>query len=172
MFRFRAITSSLALFAAAIGWMVLPLPAHSRPSRANEEAAVRAVVQQYVVAREAQDPKLIQPLFTGDADQLVSDGVWRHGKDALVQGMLQSSRRTGGRRTIEVETVRFITDTVALVDGRYRQTGLVGGANRDMWTTLLLAREGKVWKITAIRNMLPAPPAAPAPQEGDPKAAK
>jgi len=162
MFRYRACSISVTLAAAAAaGWALLPLPAQSRPSRANDEASVRAVVQQYVAAREAQDPKLIQPLFTTDADQLVSDGVWRRGREVLVQGMLQSSQRTGGRRTIEVETVRFLAPTVALVDGRYRQTGLNSGANRDMWTSLTLVREGKTWRITAIRNMLPAPSSAP-----------
>jgi uncharacterized protein (TIGR02246 family) len=169
MSRYRALSVSLVLSATVAGWAVLPRPAQGRSSVANDEAAVRAVVQQYVAAREARDPKLIQPLFTGDADQLVSDGVWRHGREELVQGMLQSSQRTGGRRTIEVESVRFVAPTVALADGRYRQTGLVGGANRDMWTTLVLTREGKVWRITAIRNMLPAPPAAPVSREETPK---
>jgi uncharacterized protein (TIGR02246 family) len=154
-----------AAAAAALGWAASPLGAASR----SDEAAVRAVVQQYVVAREAQDPKLIQPLFTEGADQLVSDGVWRRGKEELVRGMLQSSQRTGGRRTIEVETVRFLAPTVALVDGRYRQIGVTGGGNRDMWTTLVVTREGKTWRITAIRNMLPA---TPAPREGDPRTEK
>ena len=155
--------------ALVVGAVALPLSAQGRAARAAEEAAVRAVVQRYVDAREAQDPKLIQPLFTGDADQLVSDGVWRRGQEELVRGMLQSSQRTGGKRTIEVETVRFVAPTVALVDGRYRQMGLTGGANRDLWTSLVLVREGKVWRITAIRNMLPAPPAAPAPRPETPK---
>jgi uncharacterized protein (TIGR02246 family) len=146
------------------GWLARPQPAESRPSRTADEAAVRAVVQAYVDAREAQDPRQIQPLLTADADQLVSNGEWRRGREALVQGMLQSSKRTGGKRTIEVERVRFVAPGVALADGRYRQTGLAGGARRDMWTSLVLVREGKSWRITAIRNMLPAPPAAPAPE--------
>lgn len=160
--RISALGLGLAL---ALGWAARPQPAEGRPSRDADEAAVRAVVQAYVDAREAQDPKQIQPLLTADADQLVSDGVWRRGREELVQGMLQSSKRTGGRRTIEVETVRFVSSTVALADGRYRQTGLAG-ANRDMWTSLVLVRDGKSWRITAIRNMLPAPPAAPAAPKG------
>ena len=145
----------------------VPLQAQSA-KRAADEAAVRAVVQAYVDAREAQDPKAIDPLLTADADQLVSDGVWRRGKEELVQGMLQSSKRTGGKRTIEVKTVRFLAPTVALADGPYRQVGLTGGSSRDMWTSIVLTREGKTWRIAALRNMLPAPPAAPA----DPKIEK
>ena len=96
-------------------------------------------------------------MFTADADQLVSDGTWRKGRDALVRGMLESSRRTGGRRSITVESVRLLSPDVALVDGRYTQTGLAGGKDRAMWTTIVLKRGSDGWRIAAIRNMLPAP---------------
>ena len=76
----------------------------------------------------------------------------------MVRGMLESSRKTGGRRTIRVETIRLLAPDVALVNGR-NGTGLADGRNRAMWTTILLERaEG--WLIAAIRNMLPAAPAA------------
>jgi uncharacterized protein (TIGR02246 family) len=117
-------------------------------------------VRKYVEAREARDPKAIEPLLTADADQLVSDGTWRKGRDELVRGMLESSRRTGGRRDLAVESVRMLADGVALADGRYTQTGLSGGRNREMWTTIVLKRGPDGWRIAAIRNMLPAAPAA------------
>jgi uncharacterized protein (TIGR02246 family) len=115
-------------------------------------------VQKYVDAREAQDPKAIEPLFTADADQLVSDGTWRKGRDELVRGMLESSRKNPARRTITVESVRMVSPDVALVDGRYTQKGLAGAKDREMWTTLTLRRESNGWRIAAIRNMLPAIP--------------
>ncbi|MCC2669221.1 MAG: hypothetical protein K0Q72_1692 [Armatimonadetes bacterium] len=163
----------IAAGAATVGLATsLPLRAESTKSRATEEAAVREMVQRYVAAREAQDPRAIEALFTRDADQLVSDGVWRRGREELVAGMLQSSKRSGGTRTIEVKTVRFLAPTVAVADGVYRQTGLAAGTSRDMWTTLMLTREGKGWRIAGIRNMLPAAPAPPAAKEGDPKPPK
>ena len=111
-------------------------------------------------AREARDPGAIEPLFTADADQLVSDGTWRRGRDELVRGMLESSRRTGGRRSIAVESVRLLSPEVAVADGRYKQAGLAGGGDREMWTTILLRRESGGWRIAGIRNMLPAAPEA------------
>ena len=48
---------------------------------------------------------------------------------------------------------------VALADGRYTQTGVAGGGNRAMWTTIVLKRGPDGWRIAAIRNMLPATPA-------------
>jgi uncharacterized protein (TIGR02246 family) len=107
-------------------------------------AAVRQVVQKYVDAREASDPKAIEVLFTPDADQLVSDGTWRKGRDLLVKGMLESSKRNPAKRTIEVESVRFLTAEVALTDGRYILKGQAGSKDRVMWTSIALQRR---WRI-------------------------
>ena len=136
---------------------VLPLLAQSKPD--SDDAAMRAIVQRYVDAREHRDPKAVEALFTADADQLVSSGEWRKGRDAVVTGTMASSQRTGGTRTITVESIRMITPGIALVDGRYDLAGLAGGQTRRMWTTLIVKRTPDGWRIAGIRNMLPAPPA-------------
>ena len=117
----------------------------------TDEQAVRDVVQKYVDAREARDPKAVEALFTEDADQLVSDGVWRKGRETIVKGTLQSSQQSSGKRTIDVESVRFLASDVAIADGRY------SAGSRQMWTSILLTRKNGAWKIAAIRNMLPSP---------------
>ena len=125
----------------------------------SEEEAVREVVRKYVDAREHTDAKATERLFTADADQLVSSGEWRRGRSEVVRGTMASSQNTGGTRTITVESVRFIGPGVAIADGRYEIAGLAGGATRKMWTSLVLTRgPDRVWRITAIRNMLPASP--------------
>jgi uncharacterized protein (TIGR02246 family) len=160
----RRISLAIAIGLAILSVMVVRMPLRAQvPAPASQDdAAIREVVQKYVSAREARDPQAIESLFTSDADQLVSDGTWRRGRDTLVRGMIASSERTGGRRSISVESVRLLTPDVALVDGRYKQTGVAGGKDREMWTTLLLTRDSKVWRIAAIRNMLPAAPTPPA----------
>jgi uncharacterized protein (TIGR02246 family) len=122
------------------------------------EAAIRAVVQEYLHARESQDSKILASLFTAEADQLVSSGEWRKGREEVVRGTLQSSQRTGGNRSVSIESVRFVAPDVALADGRYDLTGLAGNETRRMWTTFLLTRSADGWRIAAIRNMLPATP--------------
>jgi uncharacterized protein (TIGR02246 family) len=129
--------------------------------RGADDEAVRAVVKRYVDAREARDPKAVAALFTADADQLVSSGEWRLGRDNVVTGSLASSTVTGGTRRIEVERVRFVATEVALADGRYSITGAEAG-DRRMWSTFVMVKEAGGWRIAAIRNMLPAPTAAPA----------
>lgn len=115
----------------------------------TDEAAVRGVVEKYVDARERGDESAVRGLFTKDADQLVSTGEWRKGREPLVKGTLASSRQNTGRRTITLESVRFVAPGVAVADGRYE----IG--DRKMWTTFVIVKEGG-WKIAAIRNMLPA----------------
>jgi uncharacterized protein (TIGR02246 family) len=139
----------------------MPLVAGEPAAPSADETAVRAIVQKYVDGREARDPKALEPLFTEDADQLVSDGTWRRGRETLVRGMLESSKRNPARRSITVESVRFLSPEVVLVDGRYIQKGAEGGKDREMWTAITLKRVDGGWRIAAIRNMLPSAPTPP-----------
>lgn len=136
---------------------VLRTSAPDAQQAASDDAAVREVVKKYVEAREQSEPRAIGALFADGADQLTSSGEWRKGRDEIVRGTLESSRRTGGTRTITLETVRFPAPGVALADGRYEITGVQEGTRR-MWTTFLLVRTSERWRIAAIRNMLPAAP--------------
>jgi uncharacterized protein (TIGR02246 family) len=141
--------------ALALGWL-----APGGLSAADDEAAVREIVRRYVDAREARDEKAVAALFTEDADQLVSSGEWRRGRAAVVKGTQASSARNEGKRTITVETVRFLAPDVALADGRYEIAGGTAG-DRKMWASITLKRTTAGWRIAAIRNMLPASPARP-----------
>jgi uncharacterized protein (TIGR02246 family) len=126
---------------------------------ALDEKAIRAVVASYLAARANQDAPALEKLFTSEVDQLVSSGEWRKGRDAVVRGTLQSSRSSGGERSILIESVRVVAPGVALADGRYQLKNLAGGQSRSMWTTFLLSSAPDGWRIAAIRNMLPAAPA-------------
>jgi len=147
----RAFTACVAGVVFAVS-----LSAQAPHKRTDDEAAIRQIVRNYMDARNQQDRRLIESLFTEDADQLVSSGEWRKGRSELVQGTMTSSERTGGKRTITVESIRFVAPPVALVDGRYELTDLAGGSSRRMWTTLVLVEGPDGWRIAAIRNMLPA----------------
>src|ERR1041384_7157595 len=97
---------------------VLPLLAQ------DDQGAIRGLVQKSRPARARRDAKAVAALFTAEADQLVSSGEWRKGRDAVVKGTLASSDANSGRRTITVESVRFVSRDAAIADGRYE---LVGG---------------------------------------------
>jgi len=142
---------SISLFAALGTALTLAAQSHSQ-----DEAAIRTIVSKYVAAREQIDPQAVAALFTADADQLVSSGEWRRGRDEVVRGTMASSQAATGKRTITVETIRFISGDVALADGRYEIAGAAGEPSRKMWTALLVSRTAQGWRIAAIRNMLPA----------------
>ena len=126
----------------------------------GDEAVVRKLVGQYVAAREANNGKQIEECFTSDADQLVSSGEWRKGRGQVVSGTMRSFANEKGHRSITLESVRFLGPDVAIADGRYELTGPAGTSTRKMWATLVCKRESAGWRIAAIRNMLPAPPAS------------
>ena len=145
---------SLLLVIAAVSCGALAPPA---PGAAGDAAAVKDLVGRYAAARESRDAEAIRKLFTSDADQLVSSGTWRRGREALVEGMLGSSRRNPGTRTLTVETVRFPSPELAVADARYVIRGSGGNPDRRMWSTFVCLRSEDGWRIAAIRNMLPAP---------------
>jgi uncharacterized protein (TIGR02246 family) len=119
---------------------VLSSAAQTPLPRGEDETAIRAVVSRYVDARQQSDAPAIEALFTADADQLVSSGEWRKGRDAVVRGTLASSQTTGGTRTITVDSIRFISPDVAVADARYEISGLSGGQTRRMWATFIFNR--------------------------------
>lgn len=125
-------------------------------SRGNDEAAVRELIRAYVDARERQDAGALAAMISSEADQLVSSGEWRKGRNELVRGMRASSQRNRGTRTINIQSVRFIGSGVAIADGRYEIAGAGAGDPRRMWTTFIVKQSGESWRIEAIRNMLPS----------------
>ncbi len=145
----------------SLGAPAAQLPAAQPPAaQSSAETEVRTVVRQYVDARQLHDAAAIESIFTADADQHTTSGEWRRGRGEVIRGSMESSTRNPGKRSITVETVRFITPDVALADGPYEITA--DGNVRRMWTTIVLERESGAWRITAIRNMVPAAsPAGP-----------
>jgi uncharacterized protein (TIGR02246 family) len=126
--------------------------------RAADEANIRAVIKAFIDTREANDAAGLTALLTADADQRQTSGNMRSGRDAVVSGSLATTQSTGGRRTITVDSLRFMGPDVALVDGRYDSIGRADGTDQRMLTSLTLRREEGAWKIAAIRNTLPTAP--------------
>ncbi|MDJ0650654.1 MAG: SgcJ/EcaC family oxidoreductase [Xenococcaceae cyanobacterium MO_188.B19] len=121
----------------------------------NQKQEIYLLIEQYNQARENKDTDLLENILTTDVDQLVSSGEWRRGIETAVQGMLRSSNRNPGKRTITVEQIRLLNSEVAIVDTRY-EIQLEDGAVRNLWSTFLVVRQEGEWKITGIRNMSPA----------------
>ena len=121
----------------------------------HTQKVIASLIDQYAEAREKSDTILLKSILTADVDQLVSTGEWRKGIGSAVQGMLKSSGNSPGARTLHVESIRMLSPTSAIVDCRYEIQN-PGGIVRKMWSTFIVTAEKEIWKICAIRNMLPA----------------
>ncbi|WP_052055234.1 SgcJ/EcaC family oxidoreductase [Myxosarcina sp. GI1] len=120
----------------------------------NQKQDIYLLIDRYNQARENRDTDLLENILTTDVDQLVSSGEWRRGIETAVEGMLRSSNRNPGKRTITIEQIRFLDSEVAIVDTRY-EIKLEDNADRNLWSTFLVVRQEGKWKIAAIRNMSP-----------------
>ncbi|HSI78836.1 MAG TPA: SgcJ/EcaC family oxidoreductase [Lunatimonas sp.] len=114
------------------------------------------LIDSYSEARENQDTVLLKEILTPDIDQLVSSGEWRQGITTAVEGMKRSSQVNEGKRTLKVERVRLVDSNTALVDARYTIEPADGSPVRKMWSTFIAVYQDGRWKVSGIRNMLPA----------------
>ena len=122
----------------------------------RQKREISAVIDQYSRARETRDTVLLKEILTDDIDQLVSSGEWRTGTQSAVQGMLASSANSPGRRALNIEKIKLLSPTSALVDCKY-EIQRPDGTARRMWSAFIVVAKNGTWKISAIRNMLPAP---------------
>jgi hypothetical protein len=129
----------------------------SQNSNSNDqsEKEIHSLIDQYSQAREKKDTLLLKSILTNHIDQLVSTGEWRIGIAPAVKGMLRSSANSPGTRTLNIEKIRYVNQTCAIVDCKYEVQNTDRTA-RKMWSTFIVVSEKGRWKITAIRNMLPS----------------
>ena len=147
-------------FAFVLAVIALPLAAAAQNAdRAADDQAVRAVIKAFIDTREANDAAGLAALLTADVDQRQTSGNVRAGRDAVVSGTMATQQSTGGRRTISVDSLRFVGPDIAIADGRYDSVDRADGTDQRMLTSMVLRRESGAWKIAAIRNMLPSDPA-------------
>lgn len=130
---------------------------YGQPNMPNDiqRKAITALIDKYSEAREKRDTALLKTILTKDVDQLVSTGEWRDGIVTAVQGMLKSSATTPGTRTLTVDKIKMFNASTAIVDCKYDIQNTDGTA-RNMWSSFVVVADKEQWKISAIRNMLPA----------------
>ncbi len=124
-------------------------------AQGKEDAAIKKLIADYQQAREEMDTTLLKSIITEDIDQLVSSGEWRRGQEGAFKGMMRSSSGNPGTRTLTVENIRMLGPKHAIVDARY-EIKQINGSVRKMWSTFVVVKQKNRWKISAIRNMLPA----------------
>ena len=130
--------------------------AQSAPGN-KQRQDIHALIDKYSEAREKKDTILLKAILTADIDQLVSTGEWRSGVQSSVRGMLKSSATSPGTRKLTIDKIRMVSPSAAIVDCKY-EIDNPDGTPRKMWSTFVVVEEKRIWKISAIRNMLPSQP--------------
>ena len=131
------------------------ISAQSSKVNNNQKQEIYSSIEKYTQSRETMDTVLLKSILTSDIDQLVSSGEWRTGMEGAMKGMVLSSTTNPGKRTLKVEKLRFVNSECAIADARYEIEN-TDGTTRKMWSTFIVVYKDDIWKITAIRNMLPA----------------
>ena len=142
---------------AVSGWLLAGTPSFAQTTQptSRQTKDFTALIDQYSQARENRDTVLLKKILTNDIDQLVSTGEWRMGIRAAVEGMMASSANTPGKRTLTVDRIKLLSASSAVVDCRYEIEN-TDGTTRKMWSSFNIVNIKGTWKISAIRNMLPA----------------
>lgn len=122
---------------------------------AKQRKELTELIDKYSMAREHRDTVLLKNILTQDIDQLVSTGEWRNGLGVAVKGMLRSSASTPGTRTLTVDKIKLLSTTSAIIDCRYEIQN-PDGSMRKMWSSFIAVLVKGEWRISSIRNMLPA----------------
>ena len=127
---------------------------HYAHAEDNSEQEIYALIDKYAQSRDTKNEALLESILTKDIDQLASSGKWRIGNAEAMAYMMKSSTTNPGDRTITIDKVRFLNSESAIVDAIYK-IEMPDGKAVELWSTFIVLNVEGLWKITAIRNMLP-----------------
>ena len=128
-----------------------------QPGAARDETAIRSIPEQIMSAWTQGDGDGIAAVFAEDADVIVGDGSYWQGRAAIAANFeAQFGGWLKGTRVVaEVQSVRFLTDDVALM----RATGgiLMPGESEVApealgIQTFVVTRSNGTWHVAAYQN--------------------
>jgi uncharacterized protein (TIGR02246 family) len=134
------------------------------PSDVASEKQVHALYREFTEAWNRHDTAALGKMWSADGDHVEPDGRVAKGRDAVTT-LFKLEHDTVFKQTtlsLTIDSVWLITSEVALADGSYEITGIVGPDGTAIpkraghLTSVLLNEHGK-WGIAASRLMIPAP---------------
>lgn len=128
----------------------------------RNERDIRALYDEFEAAWNRHDAKAMAVMWAVDGDHVEPDGQIVKGQPE-VAGLLER-QHTGvfgsTQLDLHIDTVWFISGSVALVDGTYRVTGIRTPDGKELEPrngrlTSVLLKEKEQWLIEASRLMIP-----------------
>jgi uncharacterized protein (TIGR02246 family) len=146
--------------------LVLSLFVLAWPAAGNaEDDRPHALVDRFVRAWNAHDPKAMGDLFTEEADFVNADGQWSQGRP-WIRAQLERFHTTTFKGTTLVETntrVRMVRDNVAILHFQWELSGEVDAAGQRAPTRhgimlIVAVQEVGGWRILSAQDTKAAPP--------------
>lgn len=143
----------LALFLIAC-FSYSPGSAAEPVSRADEERAIRRQAKEYLAAIESGDGEKIASFWTADGDYIDEAGHAARGS-GLAREARQRPATQGAARQLAatVESIRFITPTVAIEDGALSVSSDMAGAAVVRRYTAVWAKQNGKWLLDGVREL-------------------
>jgi len=171
MKRFILFLGLLGALAALISWSV---PSRSEPGkqdkpaaeqgqektdapakadRSADEAAIRANVDAFVKAYNAQDAKAIAALFTANGQVVDEDGNTSEGRDEIEKVFKQLFTDNPQKQIeVSIKSIRFIGPSVAVEEGSTKETLGPGQTPEYDHYTVLHVKQGGKWQMALAQD--------------------
>jgi uncharacterized protein (TIGR02246 family) len=128
-------------------------PAAPRPSRVEDEKAIRQLVEQFVKAYNAADAEAAAKPFAPDAEIVDEDGQSVQGRSQLQQvfaSIFAEYPKTNMK--VEADSIRFIAPAVAVEDGMNTVVHAPGEAAEQSRYELVFVKQDGKWLIGSARD--------------------
>jgi uncharacterized protein (TIGR02246 family) len=146
-----------SLLCLTVVFLVMVAPAQinggKKSSKESDEAAIRKAWQDYVVAWNKHDTKLLAEFLAEDVDRRTADGRVLSGRPATLAGVERSFGVDKDATLVSVQVdIRFLTHDVAVLDARdeLRSTPNTGAPVQTNHTSIFMRQNGR-WVTAAIR---------------------
>ena len=153
----RTRVGNISLALAALLACSLYASARQTPApQAADEAALRENVRQLEAGWNAKSGAQFAKPFAEDADYVVINGMQLKGREAIAQGHqgIFDTVYKDSALSLSVKQLRMLRADVAVVHvaGRLKSSQGADAREGDAVITLVMTKEGGVWKIAAFQN--------------------
>ena len=125
-------------------------------SKAKDEAAIRANVEQMEAGWNAHDGKAFAAPFAVDADYVVINGMHAKGRDEIEKGHtgIFTTIYKDSRNAATIKSIRFIRKDVAVVHVEWNLEFTIAGETRKghALSTMIMTKDNDKREIAAFQN--------------------
>lgn len=122
--------------------------------RTADELAIRDRIAVVEAGWNAGDGNRFAAPFAEDADYVIVDGHYINGRQTIAQGHQQifDTIYRDTHNVASVQRIRFLGDDIAIAHVEWQLTFRHDPAVRKSMSTMVMAKAGDTWSITAFQN--------------------